>query len=120
MTSLIGYLSLTFALLTAAMAVVLSIASLKFEMNAVLRVARWMMACVFGLLSIASAALIFGLLKSDFSVQYIAHYTERALPVGYKVAAFWAGQDGSLLLWAWMLAGMSVIFLVCRRDDRGT
>ena len=33
--------------------------------------------------------------------------SNRALPVPYKCAALWSGQEGSLLLWAWLLSGYS-------------
>src|SRR3954454_13961124 len=59
------------------------------------------------------------LLSSDLRLAYVGHYTERALPVGYKMAAFWAGQEGSLLLWAWVLAIMGVVFVVHQRNQRG-
>jgi cytochrome c-type biogenesis protein CcmF len=58
-------------------------------------------------------------LQSDFRVAYVAHYTERALPMGYKIAAFWAGQEGSLLLWAWVLAIMCSIALFQNRCSQG-
>jgi cytochrome c-type biogenesis protein CcmF len=119
MNSLLGNLSLSLTVLLAALAVVLAIASAKLQINGLLRVSRWLVASVFAMFTVASAALISALLKSDFTIQYVAHYTERALPFGYKLAAFWAGQDGSLLLWAWMLSAMCVIYLFARRNDRG-
>src|SRR5215212_5606950 len=119
MTALVGNLTLSLSVLVAALAIVLAIASARFESDGLLRAARWLIGIFFGLMTVSSAALVTALLKSDFTIQYVAHYTERALPMGYKLAAFWAGQDGSLLLWAWALAGMCVIFLVGRRQDRG-
>lgn len=119
MTALVGNLALSLGVLSAALAVMLAIASARFDSHAILRAARWLIAVFFGLMTVSSIALIVALVNSDFSIQYVVHYTERALPIGYKLAAFWAGQDGSLLLWAWALAGMCVIFLVSRRADRG-
>ncbi len=55
------------------------------------------------LVSLASAVLVYLLLVGDFKVLYVAQYTNRALPTLYKVSAFWAGQAGSLLLWALVL-----------------
>ena len=59
------------------------------------------------------------MIKSDFSITYVSHYTERALPIGYKLAALWAGQEGSVLLWGWLLAVLSVIFVATRRELAG-
>jgi len=55
-------------------------------------------------LSVAGVALFHALLTRDFSLEYVASYTSRSLSIFYTLGAFWAGQDGSLLLWAWVLA----------------
>src|SRR6201987_3103746 len=52
----------------------------------------------------AAFALVWAAFNNDFSVAYILHHTNRALPGPYKFAALWSGQEGSLLLWAWLLA----------------
>jgi len=53
--------------------------------------------------------LAISFVNDDFSVQYIAHNSNSALPVYYKLTAIWGAHEGSLLLWvvilsAWMLA----------------
>jgi cytochrome c-type biogenesis protein CcmF len=52
----------------------------------------------------AAFALVWAAFNNDFSVAYILHHTNRALPGPYKFAALWSGQEGSLLLWAWLLS----------------
>ncbi len=54
--------------------------------------------------SLIMAALVYAFVTHDFSLDYVAHYSSRTLPMFYTVAAVWAGQAGSLLLWAWLLA----------------
>lgn len=58
----------------------------------------------------ASVVLLVALWQHDFSIEYIANYTSRDLPSFYTVTAFWAGQEGSLLLWAWLISFFGVIF----------
>ena len=50
---------------------------------------------------IAAASLLLWLLifENDFSVEYVAAYSSTTLPTIYKISAFWAGQQGSFLLW---------------------
>lgn len=62
-------------------------------------------------LSVAALALFSALVGRDFSLEYVASYTSRSLSIFYTLGAFWAGQEGSLLLWAWVLAlsGAAVI-----------
>ena len=71
------------------------------------------------MLSITSGALLHALVTSNFRLEYVTEYTERALPVGYKIAAFWAGQAGSLLLWGWILALLSTIAVIGFRKWKG-
>lgn len=58
---------------------------------------------------IASIMLCTALVTSDFSLKYVASYTDLSLPLFYKLSAFWAGQAGSLLLWALLLVVFTVI-----------
>ncbi|MGD0484415.1 MAG: heme lyase CcmF/NrfE family subunit [Gemmatimonadales bacterium] len=70
---------------------------------------------VWGLLAIASAALMRALLTHDFTIEYVAAYTSRNLPVFYIWSAFYAGQKGSLLFWAIVLATFSSIAMLVNR-----
>jgi cytochrome c-type biogenesis protein CcmF len=60
----------------------------------------------------ALAALAWSLIVKDFRLEYVAHYTDRNLPWHYTLSALWVGQAGSLLLWTWFLALLSMVFLV--------
>src|SRR5215468_3784517 len=52
----------------------------------------------------ASATLVAALLAHDFSIAYVWEHTDRALSVPLTVAAFYGGQEGSLLYWALLLS----------------
>ncbi len=73
---------------------------------------------MFVLLTTASLVLLHALISRNFQVEYVAHYSNRSLSLFYTLAAFWAGQDGSLLLWAWLLAVFAaVVVLIYRHRD---
>lgn len=55
-------------------------------------------------LLLASAGLVHALFWQDYSVEYVAAYTDRVLPLFYRLTAFWAGQPGSMLFWALVTA----------------
>jgi cytochrome c-type biogenesis protein CcmF len=116
MTATIGNFALALAILAAIGAAFAALAAGRLEVDRLLAAARWLIAAFAVLLTAALAALTAAAVTSDFTIEYVAHYTERALPLGYKIAAVWAGQEGSILLWAWLLAVMSVMFVVARRD----
>lgn len=68
------------------------------------------------LTSVSVCALLYALVTRDFQIEYVARYTNRSLSMAYTLAAFWAGQDGSLLLWTWLLAVFSVFVLRSNKD----
>ncbi|MEG2173512.1 MAG: cytochrome c biogenesis protein CcsA [Desulfovibrionaceae bacterium] len=63
-------------------------------------------------LTVASALLLHALFWNDFSLVYVASYTDRILPVFYRLTAFWAGQAGSMLFWAFSVALCGVFFML--------
>jgi cytochrome c-type biogenesis protein CcmF len=67
--------------------------------------------------SAAAFALIWAAFSNDFSVSYILHHSNRALPGAYKFAALWSGQEGSLLLWAWLLATYGFVLRARHKVD---
>ncbi len=109
MSVLIGNFSLSLAMVMALLAAFMALAAVKFQTIRFISVSRILLGMFLGLLTLASIALLTALLQADMRLEYVAKYTERALPSGYKMAAFWAGQEGSLLLWAWLLGTMSTI-----------
>ncbi|MBI3601269.1 MAG: heme lyase CcmF/NrfE family subunit [Nitrospinae bacterium] len=69
-----------------------------------------------GLITISSVILIYAFLNRDFSVEYVANYSNRDLSLFYTLSAFWAGQKGSLLLWAWLLAIFGTVVVIQNRN----
>ena len=65
----------------------------------------------------AAIALIWAAFTNDFTVSYILHHSNRALPGPYKFAALWSGQEGSLLLWAWLLSGYGLVLRLRHKVD---
>jgi cytochrome c-type biogenesis protein CcmF len=68
-------------------------------------------------LSCAAFALVWASFTYDYSVSYILHHTNRALPAAYKFSALWSGQEGSLLLWAWLLSAYGFVLRIRHRVD---
>jgi cytochrome c-type biogenesis protein CcmF len=68
-------------------------------------------------LTVAFLVLEAAFLRSDFSFQVVASHSSTTTPTFYKAAAMWSSQDGSLLLWVWLLSLWSslVLFLTRRR-----
>jgi cytochrome c-type biogenesis protein CcmF len=74
---------------------------------------------VWGLVTLASVLLVYALVVSDFTFAYVAAHSNRSMPMMYKVGAWWGGQEGSLLLWSFLLSTYaSVVVFMNRRKHR--
>ena len=62
------------------------------------------------------ACLTNAFLLDDFSLAYVANNSNTLLPVQFKVSAVWGGHEGSLLLWALILAGWSAAVALFSRE----
>ncbi len=112
----LGTFAVLLALAAATWSVGASFVGHRWRRPALVRSAEAGLRASFVSLTVASAVLVVLFLTRDFSVRYVAEYSDSFLPTAYTVAAFWAGQAGSLLLWAWLLAGAGSLVGWCFRD----
>ena len=64
---------------------------------------------VTGLITAASVTLLVALAVHDFSLRYVWEHSSRAMSLDLVLAAFYSGQQGSLLYWAWTLSIFAAI-----------
>ncbi len=69
-----------------------------------------------GLITISSAILTYAFLNRDFSIEYVANYSNRDLPLFYTLSAFWAGQKGSLLFWSLLLSLFAAVVVIQNKN----
>jgi cytochrome c-type biogenesis protein CcmF len=108
--TILGQLCLLIALVGSGYAAFACIAGWRGGHGAVLKgglVAAW---TALGGLSGAAAILARALLVKDFRFDYVARYSDALLPAQYSLSAFWVGQAGSLLLWAWFVAAVAIAY----------
>jgi len=72
----------------------------------------WAVIAIALLTTLASAILLYAFAVHDFIVEYVALYSDRTLPLFYRLTAFWAGQAGSLLFWAWSVGISGALFVL--------
>src|SRR5215467_15471934 len=56
------------------------------------------------LIAVAVLCLAYAFVSHDFRLRYVAHYSDRSMPLVYLLTALWGGQDGSLLWWMFLLS----------------
>ncbi|HWR44742.1 cytochrome c biogenesis protein CcsA [Sporomusa sp.] len=64
-----------------------------------------------GLVGVAALYLMYIILGDRFDYAYVFGYSSKDLPLAYKVAAFWAGPEGSFMLWLVFHATFGLILL---------
>ena len=111
----IGALSILLAFCFAVYAVVASVTG-RLKKNSFLTVSgQRAVYSVWVLLTVAAGLLIYSLLTGDFRLAYVAAHTDSSMSKIYKFTAWWGGQEGSLLLWSWLLSTYSAIVVFMNR-----
>src|SRR5258706_11222686 len=72
----------------------------------------------FGAVLLAAVVLVTAAFLDDFSVAYIFHHSNRDLPIAYKFAVLWSGQEGSLLFWSLLLGGYGFVLRLRYKTDQ--
>jgi len=71
---------------------------------------------VTALITAASLTLLVAFAVHDFTLRYVWEHSGRAMSLDLVLAAFYSGQQGSLLYWAWTLSIFSAIVLWQQRQ----
>src|SRR5450432_295961 len=71
----------------------------------------------FGTVFIAAVVLVTSAFRNDFSMAYVFHHSNRDLPLPYKFATLWSGQEGSLLFWSLLLSGYGLVLRLRHKTD---
>ncbi|MDQ6777766.1 MAG: cytochrome c biogenesis protein CcsA [Actinomycetota bacterium] len=76
---------------------------------------RRSMYAIAGLMTFAFLIIEVAFLRSDFSYTIVSSASSTTTPTLYKAAAVWSTQQGSLLLWVWLLSLWSSLALFLTR-----
>ena len=60
---------------------------------------------VFPLLTMSVVTMVYALYTLDFSLAYVYDVSSQAMSPFLRLTALWGGQQGSVLFWAWLMAG---------------
>jgi cytochrome c-type biogenesis protein CcmF len=100
----LGQVALVLALLVAAVQALLPLAGAHRGLAPWMAVARPAAYAQLVLVASAFAILSYGFASQDFSLRYVVENSNSLLPWYYRYTAVWGAHEGSLLLWALILA----------------
>jgi cytochrome c-type biogenesis protein CcmF len=81
-----------------------------------LRISRRSVYAMFALLTLCVVLIELAFARNDFSLRIVQQHSSIETPAFYKLAAMWSSQEGSLLLWAWVLSIASSAALYSTRN----
>jgi cytochrome c-type biogenesis protein CcmF len=100
----IGHFALVLALVIALVQTVMPIVGAYRGIPEFMAMGKWAAIAQTLFVTIAFAMLTWSFIENDFTVEYVAANSNSALPIEYRISAVWGAHEGSLLLWAFMLA----------------
>src|SRR6202166_2356483 len=71
----------------------------------------------FGAVFLGAVVLVTSAFRNDFSIRYLLEHSNRDLPLPYKFATLWSGQEGSLLFWSLLLSGYGLVLRLRHKTD---
>lgn len=112
-----GNILVTLALLVSVFTVIMYYLSLKGYENTI-KIARYGYHITAILVLSASLLLFYYILTHQYQFKYIYNYSGSGLPLGLLMSTFYAGQEGSFMLWL-LLTALVGIFLLDYTSKRG-
>jgi cytochrome c-type biogenesis protein CcmF len=110
----------TFVLLTAfvtcAYAIAVSVAGARRRSTALVESGIGAFYFLAALMTVASAVLIHAFVTGNYAIKYVQRYSDAALPLAYKIASYWGGLDGSIMLWVTLLSIFGSLAVYVNRE----
>ena len=114
-----GSFSLLLAFVCACYAVVGGIFAIRTRHPLLVKSTRQAGIATCALIFLSMLSLEYLLFTDNFSMAYVVQHSNRDLSTFYKVAALWAGQEGSLLFWSTLLSVYVISVLLAYRHKNG-
>jgi cytochrome c-type biogenesis protein CcmF len=68
------------------------------------------------LMTLASGVLVHAFVTNNYSIRYVQRTSDLAQPLGYKLASWWGGLDGSLMFWVFLLSVFGSVAVYINRE----
>jgi cytochrome c-type biogenesis protein CcmF len=113
--ALLGHVCLVLSLLVCAYGIAVSVYGARSGRAEFALAGRRSVYAMALLLTVGILVLEVAFAGNDFAFNAVADTSSRTTPLLYRLAALWSSQEGSLLLWAWLLSLWSSLALFLTR-----
>jgi len=111
----LGSVFLALAFLTAIFAAIAALTATGDVEERLVEISRRAVYGLCALLTLCVALIEVAFARDDFSFNIVQQHSSIETPTFYKLAAMWSSQEGSLLLWAWVLSIAASLALYATR-----
>ena len=115
MASLGSFLLLA-AFVTAAYAAAMSVAGARRRSDRLTQSGIGAFHLLTALMLVASGVIVHAFVVGDYSIRYVARYSDSTLPLFYKITSYWGGLDGSIMFWIALLAVFGSVAVRVNRE----
>src|SRR6202142_3428736 len=68
------------------------------------------------LMTAGTVVMLNAFLTNDYSIKYVAHYSDSIQPLFYKITSYWGGLDGSIMFWVFLLSVFGAVAVHVNRE----
>ncbi len=111
-----GHYLLLLAFIASAYTIWAGVSGIKLNKKSLLKNAQFAVYGQFIFITLSVILLANAFITRDFSIRYVAEYSDRQLPLLYTLSSVYAGQAGSLLFWSWLLAIFNALYVYLNRN----
>jgi cytochrome c-type biogenesis protein CcmF len=112
----LGYYLLLAAFVVGAYAAAISVAGARRRSRALIDSGTGAFYLITAIMLAASAVIVHAFVVGDYSIKYVQRYSDAALPLGFKLASYWGGLDGSIMFWVTLLSIFGAVAVYVNRE----
>src|SRR3954453_7316607 len=112
----LGTFLLLAAFVTCSYAAVISVAGARRRSRRLIESGIGAFYLICAIMTAASAVLLNAFLTGDYSLKYVAHYSDSVQPLLYKITSYWGGLDGSIMFWVFLLSIFGSLAVYVNRE----
>lgn len=115
----VGHISLILTFLLSIVSIAVNVSGTRKRDERYMAMGRKLVFGMWAFSALATAALFYALLTNDFSIKYVEATSRVDQALLYKIGAFWSSQEGSFLLWLFILTTYSAAVARFYRQEAG-
>jgi cytochrome c-type biogenesis protein CcmF len=100
----LGYYLLLSAFVVCAYAVAASVAGAQRRSRPLIDSGIGAFYLIAAIMTAASSVIVYAFVSGDYSIRYVARYSDSVQPLFYKITSYWGGLDGSIMFWVFLLS----------------